>query len=90
LCNILLLRNLHGSLQIQQIRFLLQRGGRLKSIVIRWSGHGGTEAYLRGQVASFRALMLLVTIIPEMCRVGGIPHSLDWHVIASDEMKHSF
>jgi len=29
-------------------------------IVTQWSGSGGTEAYLRGQLASFSALTLLV------------------------------
>jgi len=29
-------------------------------IVTRWSGSGGTEAYLSGQLASFSALTLLV------------------------------
>jgi len=29
-------------------------------IVTQWSGSGGTEAYLSGQLAAFIALMLLV------------------------------
>jgi len=29
-------------------------------IVTQWSGSGGTEAYLSGQLASYSALMLLV------------------------------
>jgi len=29
-------------------------------IITRWSGSGGTEAHLRGQLAPFSALMLLV------------------------------
>jgi len=32
----------------------------LVHIVTQWSGSGGTEAYLSGQLASFRALTLLV------------------------------
>jgi len=32
----------------------------LVHIVTRWSGSGGTEAYLSGQLASFSALTLLV------------------------------
>jgi len=43
----------------------------LVHIVTQWSGSGGTEAYLSGQLASFSALTLLVgssdpTIVPEM------------------------
>jgi len=44
----------------------------LVHIVTQWSGSGGTEAYLSGQLASFSALMLLgwviwpVKIVPEM------------------------
>jgi len=32
----------------------------LVHIVTQWSGSGGTEAYLNGQLASFSALTLLV------------------------------
>jgi len=45
----------------------------LVHIVTQWSGSGGTEAYLSGQLASFSALTLLVgssawpvKIVPEM------------------------
>jgi len=64
LCNILLLCDVLGSLQVQHIGFLLHwdpsavislEAVALLHIVTRWSGSGGIEAYLCGQLASYSA-----------------------------------
>jgi len=60
-CNILLLYDVPGSLQIQQIGFLSHWDPYtvLSLEVVAYSS-GGIEAYLSDQLASFSALTLLV------------------------------
>jgi len=77
-CNILLLRDVLGSLQVQQIVFFairrplhcacsLEEVGLVR-IVTQWRGSGETEDNIGGQLASFSALAVgwVVKIVSEM------------------------